>query len=90
MGIRYTTELYVEGLIMDRIVSTEQFWQLMRHPCFIRETLNKSACQGDEYYCSNPPEKVEGFIPAKMQKSIDSPPDYVSILFIEVEPPEID
>ena len=48
-------------------ISTEQFWEKMKSPAFIRTGLYSGKIDNNVYTCDVPPEKVRGFIESKVR-----------------------
>lgn len=55
---------------MDIIAPTEEFWEAMCSLRFSRIDLNHGSIGKDIYYCSMPPEEVDGFLEKKIEESI--------------------
>jgi hypothetical protein len=47
------------------IVDTEEFWQAMEKPGFIRISMTSGCCGRTRYFTDTPPEYVDGFIEGK-------------------------
>ena len=56
---------------MLAIVNTQTFWQRMKDTRFVRLSFMTGKIENDIYLCTNPPEKVEGYLKERLQECID-------------------
>lgn len=51
--------------------TTEEFWQQMRRPGFVRLSLRIGQCGADKFYCETPPELIPGFMRERMREVLE-------------------